>query len=66
MITLYIEDQLQDGWTTLCIDGEREKDLVNALVAILGRLDFEMRVAEEGEEPIRLDEYYWGEADAEA
>ena len=61
VITLVIQGQLQDGWTTLCIKGEREQDLANVLGATLNRLDFEVRVAGDGEEPARLDEYDWEE-----
>lgn len=63
MITLYIQGQLQDTWTTLRIKGEREADLANVLAATLARLDFEIRVAEEGEEPVRVEEFDWREGD---
>lgn len=60
MITLLIQGQLQDSWTTLTIVGERETDLANILAAALNRLDFEIRVVEDGE-AVRLEDYHWEE-----
>ena len=59
MMLLYVQGQLQDSWTTLRINGEREQDLANILGVTLERLNFEVRVSAEGEEPVRLDEYDW-------
>ena len=59
MMLLYVQGQLQDSWTTLRINGEREQDLANILGVTLERLNFDVRIACEGEEPVRLDEYDW-------
>ena len=63
MITLYIQGQLQDGWTRLSLDGEGEMDLANLIGAGLSRYDFEVRVLEDGE-AVRLEDYHWEEPDA--